>query len=782
MKTKKITALLLALSMLPAISSAYAADTAATRGYVAQTLLNAADDYNPSVKKSDIIKGYEDGLLHEERTVTRAEALVMLKRAFGTLPTPTGHNARVAIPKERFTDIPEWAKSELSNVFDSGIVAGTAQGVFSPDEPVTEDQMRLFIERVYSLFGSNEKDDFYASVNKNGLETLSIKPGRTIAGTLFDLGDATNEQINSLIKEIVSSKHEYGSKEQKISDLYNNILNKDARSKAGIEPIKKYLELIDTSKTTDDLIKIQNIMSDKLCTVPYMGFSLTVDLKDSTKYMLYFDTVSPALQKDVYEDETSEQAFAYIKYIKTLFTLIGETEENAERMARECFSLERTLSKKQLDPADQIDVDKIYNIFTLQQIKDLFPYADIDSVFLHSGFKASDNIVIQDVEMTKAFSELFNNDNIDALKAYAKFSLAAGWGGALNEEFIDASQNFSNEFLGTEGKYSDEELASMNIQNLLPDYIGEIYSNKYFSEEAKKDVENMTKDIIDIYRLRLQNITWMSDTTKAKAINKLDKISVKIGYPDSWETYLDDVDIRPVSAGGSYFENLLNIAKAQEQEIISLQNEPVDKTEWAMYPYTVNACYSPTSNDITFPAGILQSPLYDINASYEQNLGGIGYIIAHEITHAFDNSGAKYDENGNASDWWTPEDYDAFQKLCDKMTAFYEGQEGIPGIPMDGTLTLSENIADQGAAACITEVASRLENPDFKVLYESMAHCWISTASREYYKYASSVDYHSTEKLRINRVLVNCDEFYEAFGITENDGMYVKPEDRVKIW
>ena len=216
--------------------------------------------------------------------------------------------------------------------------------------------------------------------------------------------------------------------------------------------------------------------------------------------------------------------------------------------------------------------------------------------------------------------------------------------------------------------------------------------------------------------------------------------------------------------------------------MIELQNKPVDKTEWIMYPFTVNACYSATSNDITFPAAILQAPMYDVNASYEQNLGGIGYIIAHEITHAFDNNGAKFDENGNASDWWTQEDYDAFQKLCEEMISFYDGKEGIPGIPMDGALTLSENVADQGAASCVTEIVAGLEDPDFKTLYKSMANCWAATASREYCQYAAQADVHSTEKLRVNRVVVNCDEFYEAFDIEEGDGMWVAPEDRVHIW
>lgn len=783
MKWKRSIAAFLTLALLTSVlPAAFASDRNATRGEVVQALLTAADDYNPSVKKTDIIKGYGDGELHEERPVTRAEALVMLKRAFGELPEPTGHNARVAIPAGSFTDIPDWAQTELSDVFDAGIVAGTAEGIFSPDEPVTIEQMNLFIKRVYALFGTNEKDDFYAAVNRDALNALTIKPGRTIAGTLYDLNDNSAAQVSEIIKEVTSSAHPKGTKEQKIADFYKNVKNMDARNKAGITPIKEYLELIDTAKSVGDLIDIQSTLSDEIGVNPFLYFSLSIDMKDSTKYMLTFGTSSPSLQKEVYIAKNSSQAKAYIKYMEKLFVLGGETAENAAVLADKCFDMEAVLAAAMMNREDYGNVDKLYNLFTMQQIQELFPEIDIGKVFGNSGLSKTDHIVIADVGLTKAFAEYFTNENTDSLKAYAKLSLLAGWGGALNQEFIDASEEFNKEFLGTEGSYTEEERAALTVQNTMPDYIGEIYAQKYFTEEAKKDVEKMVKDIVAVYRRRIQNIPWMSDTTKEKAINKLDHLGIKIGYPDHWETYLDHADIKSAEEGGSYFENMLSILAAQKQEIISLQNKAVDKTKWAMYPFTVNACYVATSNDITFPAAILQPPMYDVNASYEQNLGAIGYIIAHEITHAFDNNGAKFDENGNAADWWTEEDYEAFQKLCDKMAAFYEGQEGVPGILMNGSLTLSENVADQGAAACVTEIAAGLENPDFKTLYTSMAKCWASTASRAYYQYASQMDVHSADKLRVNRVVVNFDEFYEAFGIGENDGMYVKPEDRVKIW
>ena len=784
MKFKKIiTSLLTALMLIQAVIPSVLAQEAkaATRGEVVQMLLNAVDDYNPTVQKTDIIKGYEDGQLHEERAVTRAEALVMLKRAFGELPVPTGHNARVALVSGDFTDIPSWASGELENVFDAGIVAGTDEGIFSPDELVTREQMDLFIKRVFALYGTNLKDDFYAAVNKDTLNSLEIKPGRRAAGTANDLSDQSTKQILDIIEEITSSSWEKGTREYKIAALYNSILDKENRNKRGIEPIKKYLELIDAAENIDDLIGAHNTIFKDTCLSVFFEFSLTVDAKNSTEYMLYFATVSPVLQKEFYLEDNPKKEI-YLTYLSDMFELGGETKDNAAIMAQQYIDTEKVLAEKKLDVADQNNVDIIYNVFTFQELKEMFAGVDIDSVFEASGLKQTDKILVTDVEIAKALAGLLKNENIDAMKTYAKLNLLIGWSQFLNQEFSDSIDKFNQDYFGTSGSYSDEEKATRKVRSLLADYIGEIYVEKHFSQQAKKDVEKMVDDIIAVYRKRLQNNDWLKDETKEKAIQKLDAIGVKIGYPDKWSDMLDTAEILAPEDGGTYFSNVISIYKAGLAETIERQGKNVDKTEWITHPYVVNAYYNPTSNDITFPAAILQSPFYDVTASYEQNLGGIGYFIAHEITHTFDNIGSKYDADGNAADWWTEEDYAAFNERCKKMAAFYDGQEAIPGIAMNGTLTLSENVADQAAVSCITEIVSGLENPDYKALYENVAVCWASTTTRDAALYSAQTGVHSADKLRVNRVVVNCDEFYEAYEITENDGMYVAPENRVKVW
>ena len=780
MKTKRIiTAAVTAAILLS--NTAFASDIYATRGEVADMLLSAADDYNKDVKRSDIIKGYGgDGELHEDWNINRAEALVMLSRAFGTLPELTGHNARVALKSGDFTDIPDWAKPELQPVLDAGLAAGTEDGVFSPYDDVTKEQMELFIKRAYALFGTNEKDDFYAAVDKDILNTLELKPGRVMSGTLYDLQDDSTEKVNEIIRDAIEKGGEKGSKEQKIADFYNNILDKESRNEIGVAPIKPYLAEIDSAKNVKELAEVQTKLIKNLYTAPFTAFSIITDFKDSTKYIMYFGTMSPGMTKDFYANGTDGQKASYLKYLKTISEIAGENITDKE--LEDFYNLEKALADKQLNPQESNNVDKIYNIYTLDEIQALFPDIDLNKVLDSCGLKKEDNILVMDEELTKEFAKIFTDENLETLKNAAKLTVLTNYGGALNTAFTDASNTFNQEYLGVSGSYSDEELATLNLANIMPDYIGEIYAEKYFSEEAKQNVLKMVHDIISVYKERINKLDWMSAETKEKAINKLDKMGIKIGYPDKHDSQLDNAEIKSKADGGSYFDNILEIAKANMKYLAELQGTSPDKTKWGMYPYTVNACYSATSNDITFPAAILQPPMYDVNASYEENLGAIGYIIAHEITHAFDNNGAKFDENGNAADWWTEQDYAEFEKRCEKMVNFYDKQEGIPGVPMNGRLTLSENVSDQGAVQCITVVASKLDNPDYAKLYRSMAKAWASTKTREFAKYMAGADVHSEDKLRVNRVVVNCDEFYKAFGITENDGMWVAPSDRVKIW
>ena len=777
-----LAGLLTVVMLLALLPTAFAAeDDPLTRGEARDILLAAADDYNPGVKAEDVLQGDKDGNLYLDRPVTRVELLVMLSNAFGKLPKPVGDSERIAFPAAQFTDVPNWAKTTLENVFQAGIVSGTSDTTFSPKGTVTEEELDLLIRRVYALEGSNLKDDFYAAVNKEWLETAEFPPGYPYTGTLYQLGYEVTEQVSGLIREIAAGNPKAGTPQAKIKDLYETILDWDGRNKAGIEPIKPYLEAIDKAETLPELMQVHHRLSKELNASTLVGFGTTVDVRDSNRYILAFAYPSPTLTKEDYAAD-SPNVTAFEQYIATLFTLGGESEEDAANHAAAIIDMEKTLAAAMMDTQEYGDVSKTNNIYTMDQLKKLMPEMELDEVLKNSGFPAGKEIVVTDEGLMKAAAAYLTEEHLDLLKESMKIGLLNGFGSVLSHAFTDAMNKFNSTRYGADVSLPDEDTAAQQVQAYLADYLSEAYVERYFSAEAKKDVEDMIGDFLKIYKERIQKLDWMSDATKKKALEKLDTMAVNVGYPDDWDTYLDNAEIKGVKDGGTYFSNMMSILNAAKQKAIDDFKKPVDKTEWGMPTYTVNAYYSPTANSINFPAGILQAPLYDVEADETENLGGIGYVIAHEMTHAFDNNGAKYDSKGNAADWWTKEDYAAFEELCADAVAFYDGIEAIPGVACNGTLTLSENIADLGAIACVTQAESQEKEPDYKTLYESASRAWAFTGTREMQTYLAQADVHAPGKLRGNRVLQSRDEFYEAFGIQPGDGMWLPEENRVTIW
>lgn len=751
-----------------------------TRGEVVEMLLEAADFYNPDVQKSDIIKGYEDGLLHEERSVTRAEALVMLSRAFEDLPTPTGHNARVALPKESFTDLPDWAVKELGYIFDAGLVAGTESGIFTPDANVTMGQMELFIDRVYALYGTNEKDDFYATVNKESLETLELIQGNPMAGTLYDMQFETLVTVVGLLYETIENS-EKGTPGGRIAALYETILDTESRNAAGITPITSYLTAIDGADSLEDLAKLQVKISKELYANPFVGFSLETDYADSTRYIVEFQGYFPTLPKDVYLTEDMTQKAPYLAFLEALLVCSGETEEAAKEKVAAFWEYEKKLAADMLQPEEMQDVDKIYNLYSFDELCALFPMLDLEAQLAADGLTKEEKIMVTDPGLMHAVAESLTEENLQVLKTLMKLTVLYMWGPMLQEDFSVAVYDYQAALYGVENMYTPEEDAFRTVQAVMSEYLGRLYAEQFFGEAEKQEVKKMVEDILDIYARRIEDLPWMSAETKEKALKKLETMEIKIGYPDKWDASMENAEILGPEEGGTYFSNMMTLVDEARRVQSLAQGKPVDRKKWVLPTFSVNAAYVPDRNEIVLPAGILQAPLYDKDASYEENMGGIGYVIAHEITHAFDNDGAKFDKNGNAADWWTAEDFAKFEALCEDVVLFFDGAEGIPGVPTDGRLTLSENVADLGAAACITEAVQK-KGGDLKVMYRAMANVWASTKTREVAMLYRTADMHSDDKLRINLVLMQLDAFHEAFDIKPGDGMYLAPEKRLKIW
>lgn len=780
---RRLAALLLAAVLfIGALPAAQAVEAPLTRGQCCQMLLNAARHYDPDLQPSDILKGYPDGSLRQDEPLTRAQALVMLGRAFPDLPVPTGDAARMAIPAETVSDLPQWAQAELAPVLSAGIVAGTGGGRLSPELPMTAGDLEALIRRVYTLKASRLQDDFYAAVNKSWLDASQLSAGQSISGPFYDLSGTVNSQIASLITKIAAKPQAAGTPEAKIKALYDTVLDQSGRTAAGVQPLAPYLSAIEDARTLPELMAADCRMQRELGISTLAGFGLTADLADSSKKIVAFSLMGPSMDKGFYTAPTQAQSHAWQTYYTRLLTLSGVKQETAQAQVRQVLDAETLLSAASMDPQEYGDVHKIYNLFSLAQLQDLLPAVDLSAILDACGLDTPETVLVTDPGQLKAAASLFDQAHLDLLKTESRLALLQSYGATLNLEFQDAAVDFVAGYYGLDQRQSLPDLAAQQVQSLLSDYLSQAYVEAYFDPQAKADVEQMIRQFLSIFKERIQAQDWMSDATKARAIKKLDTMGIKVGYPDAWDAWLDAASLRSPSEGGSFFSNTVAIQLAAKAHLLASKDQPVDKSQWALSPYTVNACYSASANDITFPAAILQAPLYDVHASREENLGGIGYIIAHEITHAFDNNGAKFDENGNAADWWTPEDYAAFQQKCQEVAQWYDAQEVYPGIRCSGALTVSENVADLGSVRCLLEAVKAQNDPDYDTLFRAIANTWASTTSRQMRQYLAQTDVHAPDKLRCNRVLQTLPEFYDTYGIVPGDGMWTQPETRVSIW
>jgi putative endopeptidase len=624
------------------------------------------------------------------------------------------------------------------------------------------------------------KDDFYAAVNKEWLDNSQIPAGEAHNSTLLQLDYENENRISDILNTLLQKDWPRGSKEQKLVDFYQSALDMDNRNEQGIEPVRKYLQAYEEADSLEQLIQTDININRETGNGQLLTYYLGQDLQDSSSYIMYHWALTPTWDKDCYT--SPDKRDACIRFIARLLTLSGEDEATARSVAEQIFALEKELSENSLDPEEYYDVDKAYYVYTLEQLASLYPDFDLKKTITDTGYQLPDRVCIVDEGLLLKSAQYFNEEHLELLKDYAKFKFIYACGFTLSREFIEARQEFNALVYGVEGEKSDQQRAVNAVKEYLPLYLGEIYVEKYFSEEAKQDVEEMVANFIEVYKQKISNLEWMSTETKQRALKKLDNINVKIGYPDKWSATLDNTDIKSYADGGSYFDNVCRINLAYINENIAKQGQPVDKSTWDMPVYEVNAYYDVQNNEIMFPAGILQEPFYSFTASPAENYGGIGMVIAHEITHAFDNTGARFDEMGNVNNWWTEDDNRNFEEKTKRVQEFYDGLEIVAGIESDGELTLFENIADLGAISCCLKVLSQYENPDYQAFFKSYAVIWRTTMKREMADYLSKVDVHSNSKIRVNRTVVNFAEFYEAFGINETDGMYVPPEERVGIW
>ena len=636
--------------------------------------------------------------------------------------------------------------------------------------------------------GVRLNDDFYDAVNSDWIKNAKIEDGKSTASTFDDVENKVTEQIKDIINNLLINKDAYkeNSDEKKIINIYNNTLNIEARNREGIKPVKENLDEIKSIGTIDDITKL---WKDKRILNSTIKFSVEKDIKDVKTNILYISPTALSLgDSDEYtnptENSKKERKLTEDYYNKILM-LSGYTQQESQKKVDDMFKFEEMVApyikgKKEKATTKNL-IDEQYNVYTVAELNNLAPNLNLPEIMNYMGIDKANKIILEDPEWLKAFNKLYNQENLHLIKNYIEIVNLLYASNYLSEDFENANKEYASNMLGITGNVSKEEEAVDNVNSMMGMAIGRLYSEKYVPEKTKKDVESITKDIIAVYKKRIDNLDWMSSQTKKNAIDKLDKLKIKIAYPDSWNDY-SKLDIKSYEEGGSLFQNAMTLRIFERDKMFNKINKLVDKDEDQFKPQTVNAFYSATENSIIIPGGIIQGHFYDVNAPKEVNLGGIGVIIGHEISHAFDNTGAQYDSDGNLNNWWTEEDYKEFMQKTQKVANFYSQIEAMPGEKLDGNLTVGENIADIGGVSCLLDILGEMNNANYKAFFESYAVTWRQITTKEYATYALIIDVHSPNKVRVNAVLPQFQKFYDTYGITEKDGMYVKPGDRIGIW
>ncbi|UFH36333.1 M13 family metallopeptidase [Flavobacterium acetivorans] len=640
-------------------------------------------------------------------------------------------------------------------------------------------------------------NDFFRYVNGTWLDNTEIPSDRTRWGSFDELRQRTDNDALAILKEAVTNPvYKSNTDQGKAINLYKTILDTVGRNKLGVTPLKPYLKKINAIKNTKDLEAFL-IEMEPLGGLGFFGASIGPDAKNSNRNVINLGLGSVGLpDRDYYVSEdadSKEKRAKYVEHLAKMLQFIGEKPAQAKIHATKILALETEMSKPRLDRVERRDRRKSYNPMTVKDLQKLTPSINWNNYFTKIGLPATDSLIVSQPKYMVALETIFKENKVEDWKAYMRWTLLNRASSQLSTVIENANWEFYGKTLtGAVKQRPRDEGALQVINGSLGEALGKLYVEKKFPAEAKAKAEKMIKNVFLAFENRIQNLTWMSAATKTSAVAKLHKSRIKIGYPDQWKDYSALVIAGP-EEGGSYFENVKNLAKWRYNESLAELAKPVNKEKWGMSPQTVNAYYNPSYNEIVFPAAILQPPFYNYQADEAVNYGGIGAVIGHEISHGFDDSGARYNADGNLVDWWTAEDLKQFSTLTAALAVQYSALEPLPGTFVDGKFTLGENIGDLGGVnAAYDGLQLYLKengNPGLidgftpeQRFFISWSTIWRTKSRDEAIKNQVKTDPHSPGMYRAYVPLQNIDTFYQAFGIQPNDHMYIEPSKRVKIW
>jgi len=637
------------------------------------------------------------------------------------------------------------------------------------------------------------KEDFYNYVNGNWVKTNTIPDDESRWGGFGVLRKSTRQDVLDILntsKELGTYKA--GSDQQKALLIFESELDTVARNEAGIKPLQPLLDKINGIKNLNDM---QTVYAKTLGVgAPFAGIGANPDLNNSSMNTAWVFPGGLGLQRDYYLDQdekTKEIREKYVDHTARMLQFINYSETDARAAAEKILALETQLAEPRLDKVASRDIRNFNNPTALTDLQAMAPAINWQKLMTDMGIeKKVDTLLVMQPKYMKAMNAFLKSTPIEDVKTLMTWNTLNNAAGLLTTEMNKANWDFYSKTLnGSKAQRPAEERALGTVDGSVGEAVGQLYVQAKFPPEAKENAEKMIANVIKAFQNRINKLDWMTEETKKKAIEKLDKFTVKIAYPDEWEDYSS----MQVKEGNSYAENMLAVGEWSQKKNIAEINEPVDKSKWGMAPQTVNAYFNPLNNEIVFPAAILQPPFYNYTADEAVNYGGIGAVIGHEISHAFDDSGARFDGDGNVNNWWTPEDLEKFESRGKALADQYSAIEVLDSVYINGPFTLGENIGDLGGVLgaydglqLLYEEEGRPEDIDGftaeQRFFMSWATVWRTLTREDALRTQIKTDPHSPGIIRATQPLKNIDAFYEAFDIKEGDAMYLAPEKRVRIW
>ena len=638
-------------------------------------------------------------------------------------------------------------------------------------------------------------DDFYQFATGGWQKNNPLPAAYSRFGSFDLLAENNNKQINGILTELQKKKYKTGTIEKKLSDFYKLALDVDARNKAGIAPVKPMLDEISAAQTKADLFKLQQKYADQSLGVDFDTY-IGADDKNVTMNILNLSQGGLTLgQKDYYMNNDAATVAireAYKKYIAKMFQLYGFSEAEAQQNAQRIFQHETSIALISKSRTELRDPQANYNKMTLKEFQQNYPNIPLEALCNAEGIKSEyiQEMIVGQPAFFAGIDKLNAAEDVQTLKALILWGVIQNSSAYLTDEIREADFDFFGKTMS--GRQQDYELwkrAVNQVQSQMGEALGRMYCKKYFPESSKKMMEQLVKNLQVSLGQRIDAQTWMSDTTKQAAHKKLDKFYVKIGYPNKWTDY-SKLTIDPSK---SYYENVMACRKFRlAKSIEEKAGKPVDKDEWYMTPQTVNAYYNPTTNEICFPAGILQYPFFNPKADEAFNYGAIGVVIGHEMTHGFDDQGRQYDADGNLKDWWTANDAKGFEKRADLYANFFSNIKVLPDLNANGRFTLGENLADHGGLmvsfnAFKNATAKKpLKNKDGftadQRFFLAYAGVWGQNITEKEIRNRVKNDPHALGKWRVNGALPHIDAWYEAFGVKQGDKMFIPKNNRLELW